>query len=350
LFGSRRAKPGSAREPVVHRYRQKLNGTSGPLVRLGGMNAVRVPWSDASFLAYFGGLTILVAVVALLSIESSEHASGAFVGLSAVIFAFVMLLALAARRGGRLVTAGLYGLTAVVSFVVLFGALLNWFGWLPHANGHLFQGFRFWLLVLELSAVVAAAVALRAFHFPLLVFVVATTAWFFVTDLLSNGGDWTAIVTILYGLVLLNVATRADGRGSRIYGFWLHVVAGLTIGGGLLWFFHKSDFDWIVIAFVALGYIALGNRLVRSSWVVLAAWGLFQVTTHFAEKWAEVQFLAFFPLGLFFLPFFGLSTSNATKQHPWAAPLAYGVLGLVLIVIAQLLVRRRRDAIAAAQI
>jgi hypothetical protein len=146
------------------------------------------------------------------------------------------------------------------------------------------------------------------------------------------------------------VATRADGRGSRIYGFWLHVVAGLTIGGGLLWFFHKSDFDWIVIAFVALGYIALGNRLVRSSWVVLAAWGLFQVTTHFAEKWAEVQFLAFFPLGLFFLPFFGLSTSNATKQHPWAAPLAYGVLGLVLIVIAQLLVRRRRDAIAAAQI
>jgi len=121
------------------------------------MNAVRVPWSDASFLAYFGGLTILVAVVALLSIESSEHASGAFVGLSAVIFAFVMLLALAARRGGRLVTAGLYGLTAVVSFVVLFGALLNWFGWLPHANGHLFQGFRFWLLVL-FSLVVPALI------------------------------------------------------------------------------------------------------------------------------------------------------------------------------------------------
>jgi hypothetical protein len=83
---------------------------------------------------------------------------------------------------------------------------------------------------------------------------------------------------------------------------------------------------------------------------VLGAWGLFQVTTHFAEKWAEVQFLAFFPLGLFFFPFFGLSTSAQTKQHPWTAPLAYAVLGLVLIVIAQLLVRRRRDPLSAAEL
>jgi hypothetical protein len=183
------------------------------------MNAVRVPWSDASFLAYFGGLTILAAVVALLSIESNEHAAGALVGLSALIFAVVMVLALVARRGGRLVTAGLYALTAVVSFVIFFGALLDWFGWLPHANGRVFEGFRFWLLALELSAVVAAAVALRAFHFPLLVFVVAATGWFFVTDLLSNGGDWTAIVTILYGLVLLNAGVRA--RRPRLARLWV---------------------------------------------------------------------------------------------------------------------------------
>ena len=312
------------------------------------MNPVRVPWSDASFLAYFGGLTILVAVVALLSIESGDHAAGAFVGLSAAVFAVFMVLALLARRGGNLVTAGLYALTAVVSFVTFFGALLDWFGWLPHANSSLFEGFRFWLLVLELSAVVAAAVALRTFRFPLLVLVAAATGWFFVTDLLSSGGDWSAIVTILYGLALLNLGVRADARGSTIYGFWLHVVAGLTIGGGLLWFLHKSDFDWIVIAIVALGYIALGHYLVRSSWVVLAAWGLFQVTTHFAEKWADVQFLAFFPLGVVFFPFFGLSTSEGIHQRPWLAPLAYAILGLALIVIAQLLARRRREALSAA--
>ena len=53
---------------------------------------------------------------------------------------------------------------------------------------HPFRGFRFWLLVLELATVVAAAVALRRFRFPLLVFVVAAAIWFFVVDLISGGG------------------------------------------------------------------------------------------------------------------------------------------------------------------
>jgi hypothetical protein len=74
------------------------------------------------------------------------------------------------------------------------------------------------------------------------------------------------------------------------------------------------------------------------------------VTTHFAEKWADVQFLAFFPLGLLFFPFFGLTASEETHQRPWAAPLAYAILGLVLIVISQLLFQRRREALAAARL
>ncbi len=314
------------------------------------MNAVRVPWSHASFLAYFGGITILAALVAFLSVEAGESGAGGFTGWAALVFAVLAALASLARRNGRFVTAGLFALSAVAAFVVFFGALLDWFGWLPRTNGGPFAGFRFWLLVLELSLVVAAAVALRIFRFPLLVFVFAAAAWFFVTDLISGGGDWSAIVTIAYGLVLLSVALSVDSGGSRIYGFWLHVVAGLTVGGGLLWFFHHGDFDWIVIALVALAYIALGVRLLRSSWVVLAAWGLLQVTTHFAEKWADVQFLAFFPLGFFLFQFFGFGASEQSKQHTWAAPLAYAVLGLVFIVIAQLIARRRRGVIPAAEL
>jgi hypothetical protein len=313
------------------------------------MKAVRVPWSDASFLAYLGGITILVAVLALLSIQAADFTPGAFVGWSALSLAVLAVLASLSRRNGRFVTAGLYALSAVAAFVVFFGALLDWFGWLPHTNGGVFRGFRFWLLVLELATVVAAAVALRIFRFPLLVFVLAAASWFFVTDLISGGGNWSAIVTIAYGLALLGVAVASDS-GDSGYGLWLHVVAGLTIGGGLLWFFHGGDFDWILIAVAALLYIALGHRLRRSSWAVLAAWGLLQVTTHFAGKWAEVRFFAFFPLGLLFLPFFGLQGGGPSDRHTWAAPLAYAVLGLVFIVIARLLVRRRRSAIPAGEL
>lgn len=292
------------------------------------MNPVRVPWSHASFLAYLGGITILVAMLAFLSIESGEHGADSLTGWSALVLAVLATLAFLAKRNGRFVTAGLYALSAVAVFVVFFGALLDWFGWLPDTNGGVFRGFRFWLLVLA----------------------VAGSAWFFVTDLLSGGGDWSATVTIAYGLILLGIAGNVDRGGSRIYGFWLHVVAGLTIGGGLLWFFHHGDFDWVLIGIAALVYIALGDRLLRSSWVVLGAWALLQMTTHFAEKWAEVGFLAYFPFGLFFFPFLGLTTSTQNRQHMWAAPLAYAALGLVFIVIAQLLARRHRAAIPAAEL
>jgi MFS family permease len=313
------------------------------------MNAVRVPWSAASFLAYLGGLTILVAMLVFLSVESGENGASGLVGWSALALAVLTLLALASKRKGRLVTAGLYALSVVAAFVVFFGALLDWFGWLPDTNVT-FKGFHFWLLVLELAAVVAAVVALHVFRFPLLVLLVAVTAWFFVTDLLSGGGDWSATVTIAYGLALLGVAVSYDSSGARIYGFWLHVVSGLTIGGGLLWFFHDGDWEWGVIGVAAVLYIGLGDRLLRSSWIVLAAWALLQVTTHFAERFANVRLFAFFPLGFFFFPFFGFGDSDQNQQHRWAAPLSYAALGLVFIMLAQLIARRRREAIPGADV
>jgi hypothetical protein len=315
------------------------------------MNAVRVPWSHASFLVYLGGLTILGAMVAFLSVEAGENGSAGLVGWSALVFAILALLAFLSKRTGRLVTAGLYALSAVVAFVVFFGALLDWFGWLPDLNaGSAFGGFRFWLLVLELSLVIASAVALRIFRSPLIVLLVAASAWFFVTDLLSGGGDWSAIVTIAYGLALLSVAVASDSGGSRIYGFWLHVVAGLTIGGGLLWFFHGGDWDWVAIGVAALVYIALGDRLLRSSWVVLAAWALLQVTTHFAGKWAAIGVFTYFPLGLVLFPFLGFTGFSQRQDHPWLAALSYAILGLVFIAIAQLIARRRRDGIPGAEL
>jgi len=158
-------------------------------------------------------------------------------------------------------------------------------------------------------------------------------------------------VTIAYGVLLLGVAVSIDAGDSRITGFWLHVVAGATIGGGLLWFFHEGDWDWVVIGIAALVYIALGNRLLRSSWVILAVWGLLQVTTHFAEKWADVSLLIFFPFGFLLFPFTfaGYDGVSEPKHHMWLAPLAYAILGLGLIAIGQV-IALRRAAIPAAEL
>jgi hypothetical protein len=141
---------------------------------------------------------------------------------------------------------------------------------------------------------ILARLAHAVFRFPLVLFL-AASIYFLVADLISNGGDWTAIVSILIGLVFLAAAVGIDLGESSNYGLWLHVAAGLVIGGGLLWFFHDGDVDFILVAVVALAYMAIGDGLARSSWIVLGAWGLLQTAEHFAAKWSSVGTSLFLP-------------------------------------------------------
>jgi hypothetical protein len=321
--------------------------TSGLLVTVAAMTAVRVPWSSAAFLAYVGGLTILFATGTMLAVQSDTHGSAGLAFWALVIFVAVTVLALAAKRAGRLVTAGLLAISSVVAFVVVLGALLDWFGWFPNTDSA-FSGFRFWLIVLELAAIVASAVALRIFRFPLLVLLLAVSIWFFVTDLISGGGDWSAVVTIVVGLAFLLAGIAVDVGPSRPFGFWLHVAAGLTIGGGLLWFLHDSTFDWIVVAVAGVLYILFGARLGRSSWAVLGAWGILQTATFFSDKWSDVGESFAYPL--FFLAPFLLGTFGEGEyhehRHNWIGPLIYAFTGLVFIAIALWLGRRSRPPLA----
>jgi hypothetical protein len=318
------------------------------------VNVVRVPWSGASFLAYLGGFTILFGAGTLLAVQADEHGAPGFALWAALICAAFAGLAFAARGSGHGVISGLLALVFVVAFGVFVGALFDWFGWLPDESESAFGEFDIAVLALELLTTAAAVLALFVFRFSLLVFAVAASAWFFITDLVSNGGDWSAVVTILVGVTLFLGALVADAGGPTPGAFWLHVVSGLTVGGGLLWFFHESDVDWILVAAAALGYIAIGDQLARSSWIVLGAWGLLQTATHFADKWSDT--LAgdfFFPLGVLFFPFFAFAedlTVTGTEEHRWAGPLIYLVLGLAFFALALVLARRRRERIPAAEL
>ena len=112
--------------------------------------------------------------------------------------------------------------------------------------------------------------------------VIVLTAWFFVTDLLSGGGNWSATVTFLVGIVFLAVAASLDAGSRHPYAFWLHVGAGLTIGGSLVYFLHDGDFEWALIAIGGLLYVALASRFGRSSWAVLGAIGILLSAAHYA--------------------------------------------------------------------
>jgi hypothetical protein len=306
------------------------------------VDVIRVPWSGASFLAYLGGLTLLFAGLSFLGVQAEESGDAALAFWSALVYGVFSALAYIALKRGHRVIAGLLAVASVFAFAVLVGALFSWFGWWPDEFEPAFD-FSFALLVFEFLTLLASIVAWRIFKFPLLIFLIAFSAWLFVTDLISNGGDWSALVTVFVGVALFAAAGAADAGPSRVTGFWLHVASGLAIGGGLLWFFHDGAFDWVIVGLAGLAYIAIGDRLGRSSWIVLGAWGLFQTANFFVDKWSDLLAAGFFPFGFLVFPFFLFAGDfDVSQGNQWAGPLVYAVLGLLFLAIALFLARRRR--------
>jgi hypothetical protein len=289
------------------------------------VNPILPRWASWTFLLYAGGLTILGASLALLSDVSDEHGDAAFAGWALLLFVAAAAVALFLRRdGGHPIAAGITAVIAVALFASFVGALYSWAGWLD--DGPAFRGFDLARLTLTLLTFAAALVALRLFRFPLLVLIVVGSSWYFLTDLLSGGGNWSATVTFLVGIVFLAVAASLDAGGHHPYAFWLHVGAGLTIGGSLVYFLHDGDFEWALIALGGLLYVALAARFARSSWAVLGAVGILLSAAHYATGDTAASLVPFFAVG---------SGSNGLR-----GPIVFAIAGLVLMLLGGLLARR----------
>lgn len=292
------------------------------------MPIVRPRWSTWTFLVYAGGLTFVLALAGWLGWLSSRSGSGGDFGWALLLLAVLVALAERLRRTGHPLTAGVFAFGAVAMAVVAVGLLFVWLGWNLRAAAPV-RGFHPVLLLLEAAWIALAAAALRRYRFPLLVAQAALAAWLLVTDLVSNGGDWTALVSLLVGLAFLAVAVRLDAGERRPYGFWLHVGAGLAAGGALLHLFRHGTGEWVLVAVVSVGFVLLARRLERSSWAVLGTIGLFVVASHFTLRWARVGAFLLIP---------------GHSGRAWVPPLVFSGLGLLLVALGLAVSRPRAAA------
>jgi hypothetical protein len=282
---------------------------------------------------YAGALVVLFAILALFEWLSEEHSDGGFFGWSLLVWAVIGVVAVGFELAGERMAAGLFAFVSLIAFSVAAGSFEDLIGILDDDTEGLFEGFRIGILLLALIVITAGFILLARFRFPLLVLPVAAVSWFFLVDLISGGGTWSAIVSIFVGFVFMLVGAGAD----RAYGFWIHVVAGLAMGGAFLYLWNSATWEWILIGLVALFFFLIAGGLDRSSYAVLGAIGLFLSWSYFVEKWtdAEVSNPIFEGVGS---PGF---SSDTGEPSVWGAAMLYALFGLVLVAIGLWLERRR---------
>lgn len=232
-------------------------------------------WKTSSYLVYAGGLIVLGSALAALGYLSSHYGPGALTAWALLVLVVLSGLAHSLRRRGRWVAAGVFAFVSVFAWGAFVGIAWHWFGWLDSAGR--FSDFSFARLSLEFLVLVSAWSNRRTFGFPLLTLLSAVVGWFFVIDLVSGGGTWTKVVTLLVGLVYLAVGA---GSGSPS-AFWLQLVSGVLVGAVLLDWWHTSDTDWALVSAASLVYVLLGYATRRSSWAVLGTIGFLGATVHY---------------------------------------------------------------------
>jgi hypothetical protein len=283
-------------------------------------------WTSATFLVYTGGLTVLGGGVAALGYLSGHYGSGAKAGWALLVLAVLYVIAHALRIRDRPIAAGIFAFASVIAWGVFIALLFLWWGW--HGVNGSFNHWSWSRLALWLLILASAWDDRRRFGFPFIRLISAVVGWLFVIDLVTNGGNFTAAVTLIVGLAYLAWGTIHRTPSS----FWLHLVGGLLIGGAVIYWWHTSDAQWAGVSIVAFLFVITAYVTKRSSWAVLGTIGFFAATTHYliGSPTALAQGA------------FGLGGGPPPHVSPWSPALAFGLLGFFLVLLG--LLGRRRTA------
>jgi hypothetical protein len=286
-------------------------------------------WTSSTFLVYTGGLTVLGGGLgALVYLSSQYRGHGSGTAWTLLILVILYAIAHALRIRDRPIAAGIFAFASVIAWIVLVGYAFTWWGWTKGAAAGSFHRWSWARLGFELLILLAAWDDRRRFRFPLIRLVSAIFAWLFVIDLITSGGNFTLAVTLIVGLVYLVVGAAGD----KPSGFWLHLVGGLLVGIPILVWCHTTDFDFAVIGFVSLVFVAWAQWTKRSIWAVYGTIGFFIVTVHAIVGSPT-----------------GIAEGALAGQPPdisvWSFPLSFGLLGFWLVGLGML--GRRRQAVPA---
>ena len=287
------------------------------------VDGLKPRWTEASFLLYAGGLTVLGSAVGSLVYLGRSYSDGGLVLWTLLILVILYAIAHGFRIRDRWIAAGMFAFASVIAWAAFVYALWAWFGWLHSTSfAHPFEGFSLARLSFVLLVLAASIDDRRRFRFPFIsaITVVARLVLRHRPDLgrreLDHLGDAPRRVDLprrrrgngLAFVVLVEPRGRRPDRGA------------------LLDWWHVDDLDYALISVFALLFVAIAYGTRRSSWAVLATIGFFLAGYHFAKEWSSET----------------VSVTGVTNVRDWVPYAVFAFVGFLLVALGSEEARHRR--------
>lgn len=296
--------------------------------------AFRAGWSSSAFLLYAGAYLIAASVISMVADLSDRRDIGELklVAYSGLLVVLMVVVANALRRTGDRVPAGLFAVIGLILFGVWVGLTESWLGiWPDDTESFVPSDFELGIPLLAVFLVAAGLGAIQLFRVPLLVLPIAVAAWYVLVYVVlsafpgSPGEDAQGLVALVVGLLTVATGVSLDRMDRRLYAFWLHVVGGAAVMGGLIPVLGDSSWGMALFALIAVAFVVAAEVFGRSSYTVLGAVGFIYAGTYFIDKWfSSPPEILFFPFTFFFFGFF------EGGEDQWSGALASAFLGFIV--------------------
>jgi hypothetical protein len=161
-----------------------------------------------------------------------------------------------------------------------------------------------WVLM-EISTVLASAVALRYFPFPFLTAPAAYALWYMSMDLtaLIFGKQWQwrelCKISVLFGLIMLLISYWFEHRTKLDYSCWGYLFGLLTFSGGLSLLDSGNQLAKLGYCLIHVALIVVSLVLQRKVFMVFGALGVFGYLCN--EAYTYFRYSVAFPFVLSFI-------------------------------------------------
>lgn len=288
------------------------------------------PRFDLTHVLWYAGALIIMSAMGLFSTLAFSAMGGS--GLAATGLVYGLGLWAAGHRlwqreetrtpGGLLISAAL-SMVPLIVFGVQSAADLWPGSTAPGQYRSFFHYIKAGWIPMELATLGVSLLALRRYPFTFIAFPAAICLWFLSMDLAAwiakeQGFNYTLRrqVSLAFGLVLM-VATWASELKPRRsdYAFWLHLVAAVTLWGGLT--FQSSGSEWgkFVYCLINLGLIGLAIFLGRRVYSVFGVIGIMVYLGHLAYGVFKDSLLFPFALSAMGIVLVGLGIAYARRRE-----------------------------------